>query len=231
MEPLLLLPGTLCDARVWRPVLDRLPSTRATVVPVAGARAMPAFARAFLAEAPPRFALAGFSLGGIAALEIVARAPERVVRLALVSTTARPDPPGNAAVRRALVERARREGPRAVVDDAVFPLSVAAARLSDEALRRLVGDMAEAVGSETFAEQTELAIRREDGRPRLAAIEAPTLVVHGDEDRLCPPDRHEEIARGVRGAARVELAGVGHFAPLEAPDAVAAALGRWLVPG
>lgn len=228
-EPLLLLPGTLCDHRVWGPVAERLPSGRDVVVPaMTGAETTPDLAATILAGAPARFALAGFSLGGIVALEMVARAPDRVTRLALLDTTARPDPPANHAARREAVALARSFGIERYAGERLWPLYVAEASWGNAAARALVVGMAGALGVEAFRAQSEVAIHRADGRQHLAAIAVPTLVLCGEEDRLCPVEVHREMAAGIPGARLVVLAGCGHFAPVERPEEVAGAMQDWL---
>ncbi|MET0429678.1 MAG: alpha/beta fold hydrolase [Microvirga sp.] len=235
--PLLLLPGTLCDARVFAPVVARLRDAdgriggAVIVGDMTGADSTPALAAKLLAEAPPRFALAGFSLGGIVGLEMIAQAPERIERIALLATNARPDPAANAAPRRDAVERARRHGVATFIDDS-WPKPVAPCNATDAALRALIVAMAETGGPAVLASQSEVAIHRADSRPRLAAITVPALVLCGEDDVVCRPDAHREMAGLIPGATLAILPGAGHFVTLEAPDAVAAHLRAWLaVPG
>ena len=227
-EPLLLLPGTLCDARLWDPLRERLGHPAVATPVLRGAETAPAMAARLLREAPRRFALAGFSLGGIVALEMAAQAPERIARLAILSGNARPDPAENAPRRWALLEAMEREGVRPVLERTLWPSYVAAARQGDAALRRRIGDMAEALGTGVLREQTGMVIHRADSRPRLPDLPMPVLAVTGEEDALCPPDRSEEIAAAAPRGRVVILPGTGHFAPLEAPEALAAALSDWL---
>lgn len=189
---------------------------------------MDELARQVLAEAPPRFALAGFSLGGILALEIAAQAAERVTHLALVNSNARPLPPTDIAPRRAAVEAAARIGLRNHVAAALLPVYLPAAKLADGRLTGPILAMAESAGIEVFRRQTEAVIGRADSRPRLPRIGVPTLILGGAEDRVCPPDRQEEMAAGIKGAELVLLAGCGHFSPLEEPELVSDALRRLL---
>ena len=227
-EPLVLLPGTLCDARVFAPVLARLPGVAAQVSALDGAETTPAMAERLLAALPRRFALAGFSLGGIVALEIVAQQPDRVTRLALLDTTARPDSPERHAARREAVARAGELGVAGYVADSLWPVYVADAGRADATARALVLAMADALGLDAFRTHAELAINRADSRPRLPAITVPTLVLCGADDVLCPPDVHREIAAAVPGARLVVVPEAGHFALIERPDAVAGALADWL---
>lgn len=229
LPPLVLLPGTLCDGRLWSHQIDALGDIVSPIVADVGRSGrMDELARRVLAEAPPRFALAGFSLGGILALEAVAQAPERVTHLALVSSNARPLPAADAAPRRAAVEAAARVGLRDHVAATLLPSYLPAAKLADGRLTELILAMAEGAGIEVFRRQTEAVIGRADSRPRLPRISAPTLVLGGVDDRLCPPDRQEELAAGIEGAELVLLPGCGHFSPLEEPATVSDALRRLL---
>lgn len=227
-EPLVLLPGTLCDERVWQPVVCRLLHRPVIVKPLVGEASTAAMARRLLAELPDRFALAGFSLGGIVALEMIAQAPGRITRLALVDTNARPDPPANHTARRNAVERAAQLGMDRYVSDKLWSVYVSGDHVADDAKRGLVAAMSAAAGLETFRQQTEIAISRADSRPRLGAIRVPTLVLCGAEDKLCTPAVHEEMAAGITGARLVLVPRAGHFALIEEPDAIAAAMRDWL---
>ena len=227
-EPLVLLPGTLCDERVWQPVICRLLHRPVIVNPLVGEENTAAMARRFLAELPDRFALAGFSLGGMVALEMVAQAPHRITRLALIDTNARPDPEPNHTARRNAVARAAQLGMDRYVSDKLWSLYVSGDHVADEAKRALVTSMSAAAGLDTFRSQSELAISRADSRPRLGDILVPTLVLCGADDRLCPPAVHQEMAAGIPGARLVLVPRTGHFALIEDPDAVAGAMRDWL---
>lgn len=230
-EPLVLLPGTLCDERVWQPVIGRLPRRPVIVKPLVGEDSTAAMARRFLAEMPDRFALAGFSLGGMVALEMMAQAPQRITRLALLDTNARPDPEPNHTARRKAVERAAQLGMGRYVSDKLWSVYVSGDHVADEAKRALVASMSAAAGLETFRSQSEIAISRADSRPRLPAIRVPTLVLCGAEDKLCTPAVHEEMARAIPGASLVMVPRTGHFALIEDPEGVAAAMRDWLDDG
>ena len=184
-------------------------------------------AASVLASAPPRFALAGHSLGGIVALEVASRAPKRVTRLALLAASARPPTEAQLASWAALGGRTR-SGSFAEVARELAAAGLPARRRSDAALAARVEAMAHAVGPAGFLRQLAAQRSRSDLRPSLPRVAVPTLVLSGDEDEVCAPELQEEIAAGIAGARHETLEGVGHTAPLEAPDEVAAHLLSWL---
>jgi pimeloyl-ACP methyl ester carboxylesterase len=226
---LLLLPGLINDARVWQGVADRLADVASMwVADLTAHETMAALADDVLAKAPARFALAGLSMGGYCALEIVARAPQRVVALGLVDTSARPDTPEGRANREKQIARAPVEFSAIVAE--LLPKWVHPSRLDDHAVADIVRAMARDVGADAFARQQRAIMSRADSRPRLAAIRCPTVVVCGREDALLPLEVHEEMANGIPGAKLRVIEACGHLAPLERPADVAAAL-RELLPG
>ncbi len=184
---------------------------------------IPAIARRLLASAPPRFALIGLSMGGYISLEVVRQAPERVARLALLDTSARPDAPEQSAGRRALLALAQ-AGRFSEIADRLFTSLVAAGQRDNETLRQLVRFMAEEVGPEAFGRQQNAIMTRPDARANLASVRCPTLVLVGDADTITPPDRASEIATGIRGSRLVTVADCGHLSTLERPGEVSQAL-------
>jgi pimeloyl-ACP methyl ester carboxylesterase len=225
--PLLLLPGTLCDERVFAPLIARLANQPVLFADMTAATTTPDLAEQILRDAPDRFALLGFSLGGIVALEMIAQAPHRIAALALVDTTARPDPEANASVRRGAVERARAHGLASYIDD-VWPDPVSTVNADRQDLRDLLVAMAERGGADVLASQTEVAIYRADSRPRLPSIDVPTLVLCGADDGICRPDLHREIADLIPDATLTVIPDAGHFALIERPDEVANHVRDWL---
>jgi pimeloyl-ACP methyl ester carboxylesterase/predicted ester cyclase len=225
--PLLLLPGTACDERLFAPLLAGLEHPDIRVLPMTGANSTPELAAKLLAMAPERFSLLGVSLGGIVALEMTAQAPERIERLALLNTTARPDPEANWAVRREAAARARHHGMSHYILDGWERL-VSPGNRSNKPLRDLIVAMAEDAGVEALVEQSEVAIHRVDGRPRLQAIKVPTLILAGADEQVCPLEAHEELAAGIAGAQYFTIPKAGHFSPLENPAAVARHVRDWL---
>jgi len=220
---LLLLPGLTNDARVWQGVADCLADVATVRVGDLGtADTMAALADDVLAKAPALFALAGLSMGGYCALEIVARAPERVMALGLVDTSARPDTPEGRANREKQIARAPTE--LAAIVEELLPKWVHPSRLADPAVADVVRAMARDRGPAVFARQQRAIIRRADSRPRLSAIRCPTVVVCGREDTLLPLEVHEEMAHGIAGATLRVIEACGHLAPLVRPAEVAGAL-------
>ncbi len=225
-EPLILVPGLLCDERLFAPQLPALAAR--TAVSVAQTRlddSLGAMAERLLAAAPERFALAGLSMGGYVCFEVVRRAPDRVTRLALLDTQARADTTEAAQRRRDLVALAER-GEFLGVAPRLLPLFLHPDHL--ERLGPVVTAMAAAVGKEAFLRQQRAILERPDSRPLLASIRCPTLVLCGRQDRLTPPSLHEEMAAAIPEATLVVLPNCGHLAPLERPEAVTAQLLAWL---
>ena len=226
--PILLVPGLVSSPRIYAPVVPALwqfgPVTVANHIRDAH---MALIARRILAEAPPRFALAGHSMGGYIAFEIMRQAPERVAKLALLNTQARSDTPEATTRRRTMMARARGGEYRAMLDE-LFPGFVHPSRREDATLRQLVYDMGEDVGAEAFVRQQEAIISRPDSRPVLATIKCPTLVLSGDEDNTIPNALSVEMVDNIHNARLVILPNCGHLPQVEQPQATADALAGWL---
>lgn len=226
---LLLLPGLLCDRRLWAPQIDGLADiAEPTVADLTRDDSFAAMARRALAEAPPRFALAGLSMGGYVAQEIMRQAPERVTRLAVLDTTARADRPEQSQRRRDLIALSAR-GEFHGVTPRLLPTLIHPDRLDDAALVKTIVDMADAVGRDAFLRQETAILGRVDGRADLARIAVPTLVLCGRQDLLTPLGRHEEMAALIPNARLVVVEHCGHMTTLEQPDAVNAAMRDWLL--
>jgi pimeloyl-ACP methyl ester carboxylesterase len=226
--PLVMVPGLLCSARLYSEQFAAL--WRFGPVMVADHRqddSMEAIARRILSHAPPRFALAGLSMGGYIALTMVRAAPERVAKLALLDTSARPESPEQTARRQPQIALAE-SGRFAEVPALQWPFLVHRSRHGDEALKRVVRRMAEETGAEAFLRQQKAIMGRADMRPLLRAIKCPSLVIVGDGDELTPPALAEEIAAGIAGARLVVVPDCGHLSTMERPDAVNKALSEWL---
>jgi pimeloyl-ACP methyl ester carboxylesterase len=226
--PILLVPGLVSSPRIYGPVMPALwrfgPVTVANHIRDDN---MGAIARRILAEAPPRFALAGHSMGGYIAFEIMRQAPERVAKLALINTQARPDTAEATTRRQTMMARATGSGYHDVLDE-LFLGFVHPSRQGDATLRQLVHDMGDDVGVEAFTRQQTAVIGRPDSRPTLAWIKCPTLVLTGDQDNTIPNALSMEMAGGIPGAKLVVLPNCGHMPQPEQPQATAEALTEWL---
>jgi pimeloyl-ACP methyl ester carboxylesterase len=226
--PIVLVPGLLTSPRLFAeqlPALWRLGPV--TIAATTHDDTMAAMAGRVLAAAPPRFALAGLSMGGYVAFEIARRAPDRLARLALLDTSARPDRPEQTERRNAQIALVR-AGRLGEVVDQQFPLLFHPSRQGDPAARALARLMADETGPDGFVRQQRAIIGRPDSRPGLAAIACPTLVLVGEDDVLTPPPLSSEIAAGVPGARLVQVPGSGHLSPLDQPERVTEALMEWL---
>lgn len=227
-QPLLLLPGLLCDQALWaHQVRDLSDIADCRVANLTGADEIGALAEAVLAGAPARFALAGLSMGGYVAFEIMRRAPERVTRLCLVDTSARPDTDEQRLRRQAMLKLAqigkfRGMSPRLLAMQ-VHPGHVDMPEIGDVVLA-----MTERVGRDAFCRQQAAILSRSDSRPGLPRIQVPTLVIVGADDQMTPPDRSQEMADLITGAKLNVLSHCGHLAPLEQPAAVSALMREWL---
>lgn len=225
-QPIVLVPGLACSATLYAPQISALWALGpVTVADHRRHDVMRDIAGAILEAAPPKFALAGLSMGGYIAFEIVRQAPERVAKLALLDTTARPDTPEQTKVRNEQIAIAATGG-YAKIPYVTLPLLLHDA--NNEKVRRIVLAMAEETGADAFVRQQRAIIGRADSRPLLAAIRCPTLVLVGANDRLIPPDRSHELVTGIGGARYVEIPECGHLATLEQPERTTQALVDWL---
>jgi pimeloyl-ACP methyl ester carboxylesterase len=228
-QNLVLIPGLLCTADLYKAqIADLARKAQIMVADHTRFATMREIAADILGKAPPTFALAGLSMGGYIAFEILRQAPQRVTRLCLLDTQARPDAPERAEFRRSLVALARKNGMAAVNRQLIRQL-VHADRISDPAILGVVDTMANDIGVEAFARQQEAIITRADSRPDLARIACPTLILVGAEDALTPVVLHEEMARAIRASRLEVLRHCGHLSTLERPDTVTDLMADWLV--
>jgi pimeloyl-ACP methyl ester carboxylesterase len=226
--PLILLPGLLCTAALWRHQTKTLGDiAEITVADLTQDDTIEAMAERVLATAPARFALAGLSMGGYVAQAIMRRAPERVARLALLDTSARPDSPAQTERRLGLIKQVE-IGEFKGVTARLLPLLIHADRLGDQVLTHTITRMAEHVGKEAFLRQQHAIMTRPDGRPDLPKIACPILILCGRQDALTPLEVHEEMAALIPNAALVVVEDCGHLAPLERAVTVSALLRYWL---
>lgn len=226
-QPLVMVPGLRCDGFLYHPVILRLDSHIApAVADVSLDDTIASMAGRILAAAPPRFALAGLSMGGYVVLEIMRQAPERVTHLALLDTNARPDTDERKQARLAEMELVR-QGKSALVSRMALPGLLAPTHLEGPVADQ-VHDMAMRVGTDTYLRQQTAIMARIDSRPFLKDIGVPTLVGVGAEDKLIPLPLSEEMAGLIPSAELTIFPNAGHVPTLENPEAVAEAMNAWL---
>lgn len=227
-EPLVLIPGLSCTAALYGPQWPALaPGRTILVADHANDESLSAIATRLLAAAPERFALCGLSMGGYVAFEIMRQAPERVTRLALLDTSAKPATPETNIPREQMIALAEK-GAFDNVTTLLWQRLVAPNRLTDEPLRLLVRQMADDIGADGFIRQQRAIMGRPDSRPGFGVISVPTLVLVGEEDVITPIAEAQEMAAGIGKAKLVVLPGSGHLSTLEAPEAATRELLTWL---
>lgn len=227
-DPLVLLPGMMCDARIFQPQIMAL-STQVpvTVAPLIGGERIEDIAIQLLQQLPSRFALAGLSMGGIVAMEILRRAPERVSRLCLISTSPLPDTPAQAATREPLIIGARTGRMDDVLRQSMLPEYLAPGPQRIEVLN-LMHQMGMELGQALFVAQTRALQRRRDQQGTLRKCKVPTLILCGEYDQLTPVKRHEFLAELIPNASLQVITAAGHLPTLERPDVVNRVLAEWL---
>ncbi|WP_332701656.1 alpha/beta fold hydrolase [Devosia sp.] len=222
---LLLLPGLICDERLWRDVIAGL-DARSIVADLTQDDSIAAMAQRALVAAPARFGLAGLSMGGYVALEIMRQAPERVTHLALFDTSARPDDEARKETRRKGIEMVR-QGRFIGVSRGLLASLIAPQHLGTP-MAEDVQAMSERVGQAAYMRQQTAIMNRVDSRPTLGDIKVPTLVGIGESDKLTPIELAEELAAGITGAELVQFADSAHLPTMENPSAVIEAMRGWL---
>ncbi|MCC6919486.1 MAG: alpha/beta fold hydrolase [Alphaproteobacteria bacterium] len=226
--PIVFIPGLLTTGRIYQHQAEHLGQRHPILFANSWSGAtMAESARQILDAAPERFALVGTSMGGYVAFEILRQAAGRVARLALLSTSARPDTRERSAGRREQVAAVRQRGIR-WGSLALWPNLVHPARHEDLALRRVFIEMAEELGPDAFARQIEAIIGRPDSRPLLPSITVPTLVVAGAEDQLIPPENAREMAEGIAGARLEIVPHCAHMGMIERPESYTKLLSAFL---
>ncbi|MEM9577048.1 MAG: alpha/beta fold hydrolase [Pseudomonadota bacterium] len=227
-EPLVLLPGMMCDARLFGPQIAELSADMAiTVAPITQGERIEEIASGLLDLLPQRFALAGLSMGGIVAMEILRRAPDRITRIALMDTNPLAETPQKAADREPQIVAARAGRMLDVIRDEMKPNYLAPGD-HQTAVLDLVMDMADALGPEVFVRQSRALQRRPDQQTTLRKCKLPALVLCGAHDALCPVKRHEFMAELIPNATLKVLDRSGHLPPLEQPAETTRALREWM---
>lgn len=226
--PILMIPGLNATPRVFQPHLELLwQYGPVTIAAPRQGNTMIEIAARILRDAPPKFALGGFSMGGYVAFEILRQAPDRVLKLALIDTSARPDTAEASANRRrgmALAQAGKLEQAAAnTFSNAVHP-----ANRKNAELKALHLEMALANGVEAYINQQEAIISRPDSRPILPSIKVPTVVIVGDCDKITPPEVAREMAEAIPEATLEIIETSGHMALVEQPEQIRGALRGWL---
>ena len=228
MTPLLFLPGMMCDARLFAPQIGSLSRTRPVMAcPVGGHESIAELARDILATAPPVFALAGLSMGGIVAMEILRQAPSRVERLALMDTNPLAETDAVKARRAPQMQAVREGNLRDIMRNEMKPNY-----LFDGPRRAQILDlcmyMAMEAGPQVFLNQSRALMSRPDQQDVLARYAGPSLVLTGAHDIPCPMDRHELMHELLQSSRLEVIADAAHMPTLEQPEKTTAALIRWL---
>ncbi len=227
-EPLVLLPGMMCDSRLFGPQIMALGSTHAIhLPPITGHETVEALAKEVLENAPATFALAGLSMGGIVAMEVFRQAPLRVSRMCLMDTNALPETPAVAAAREPQIVKVMAGQLESVMADEMKP-NYLAPNAGRQAVLDLVLHMALNLGEGVFLRQSRALQRRPDQQSTIRKLRVPTLVMCGEFDTLCPVSRHQFMADLVGHAKLDVIAGAGHLPTLEQPKAVNATMLKWL---
>ena len=222
-DALALLPGMLCDERLFGPQIDTL-GVPTMLVDTTSDDNFADMARRALDSLPPRLAMAGLSLGGILAFEVWRQAPERVSALCLLNTNPYADAPERRTLRVAQIAEVLNGGLRSVTVDALKPAYLAAAHRDDQRLLNTILGMALDLGADVFERQSMALKDRLDSVATLATVDCPTAIVGGAEDRLCPPAYHEFMAAEIPGARLSVIENCGHLSTLEQPERVTAIL-------
>jgi pimeloyl-ACP methyl ester carboxylesterase len=229
-EALVLLPGTLCDERLWEHQLEHLTDVSdPSFCMLTEADTIEGMAESVLKHAPERFALAGLSLGGIVAMEVFRQSPERVTRLALLDSNPHGPKPEQLESWKDLISKVESGQFQSIVDEKLLPNLIHPSRQEDRELVTTIRDMAEEIGPEVYVQQLKAVSTRSDLREGLKEMNVPTLLLVGRDDQVCPLSLHEEMQTYIVESRLVVVDHCGHLSSLEQPEEVTAALRNWLM--
>ncbi|MFB9126072.1 alpha/beta fold hydrolase [Paraburkholderia dipogonis] len=220
--PVIFVPGMVSDSRLWQPVIDRLSDIVKPTIARCSGNSVAAFADEILVDVPDRFAIAGISMGGYVALEVARRGDPRMAGLALVNTSARPAAPQQVERSSGLMEEAKSGQFEQVVDKLAGTVAGGKAEIAS-----LAAAMARDLGCGGYLRHQKAVLERRDQRDALPEIAVPTLVIAGDDDRICTPSMANEIVRLVP-RAELDIFPCGHLSTVEVPDMVAESLRDWV---
>ena len=225
--PIVLITGQLLTDAVWQSLLDAWSDREVIVADNRSDDTIEGFAQRLLDDAPPKFALVAHAMGGFVAFEVMRRAPDRVARLALISTLASADGPAQTARRQGYIDLVESGKFEQVVEERI-PILFPEEKRDDAQLLGLARRMAADTGAETFLAQQRAIMARIDSRPRLGEIAVPTLLIWGEKDGITSRAHHDEIAAAIPGARLEVVPGAGHLPTVEAPDVVGPLLGKFI---
>jgi len=217
--PIVLITGQLLTDAVWQPLLDAWPDRHIIVANNQSDDTIEGFAQRLLDDAPPKFALVAHAMGGFVAFEVMRRAPERVAKLALISTLASADGPAQTARRQGYIDLVESGNFDQVVEERI-PILFPEEKRNDTRLLGIARRMAADTGADTFLAQQRAIMARIDSRPTLGEIAVPVLLVWGEKDGITSRAHHEEIRDAIPGAKLEAIAGAGHLPTIEAPETV-----------
>lgn len=228
-EPLLLLPGTLCDEQLWESQVAGLADIAdVSVGNLTNENSIEGLAQAVLAKAPSKFSLAGLSLGGIVALEIMRVAPERVNKLALLSSNPFPPKPEQQEMWDTFIEMTENDQFIEVTKDYLLPVLVHDKNRSEQ-MNNTIIEMAENIGSKAYINQLKAVMNRADQTSILSTISCPTIVMVGEKDIVCPVKMTEYMADTIPSAKMVVIKNAGHLVTMEKPVEVTKSMRDWLL--
>lgn len=227
-QDVILLPGLLCDRGLFRYQLESMSRlANFQVADFSNDDSLEAMAAKVLEQAPKTFSLAGLSMGGYVAFEIMRKAPERVTRLALLDTGPYADSEEQRAFRNSLIEVSEEQSLGPVIE-VLLPKLIHTRRLEDQDLVKAIDAMAFRLGEKAFKRQQTAIMNRKDSFSDLHKITCPTLVCVGRQDQLTPPTMAREMAKEIPRSCLVEIENCAHLSPLEQPEAISAVLSYWL---
>lgn len=225
--PIVLVTGQLLTDAVWQPLLDAWRDREIIVADNRSDDTMEGFTQRLLDNAPPTFVLVAHAMGGFIAFEVMRRAPERVAKLALLSTLASADGPAQTARRQGYTDLVESGQFDRVVEERI-PILFPEEKRGDEHLLGIARQMAADTGADTFLAQQRAIMARIDSRPRLGEIAVPTLLIWGEKDGITSRAHHDEILEAISGARLEVIPGAGHLPTIEAPEVVVPLLAEFI---
>lgn len=229
-EPLILLPGTLCDHRLWGYQVQHLADIAdISIGDLTKDDTIKGMAMSILANVPEKFALAGLSLGGIVAMEVVHQAPERVTNLALFNSNPNGPKPEQIEAWEKFIVMIDEGKFSEITERFLLPNLIHKKRLADKRLKATICDMAETVGPEAYKRQLKAVASRSDKTDKLKRIQCPTLLLVGREDAVCPVEFHKQMSHLIPNSKLVVVEDCGHLSSMEQPEVTTLYLRKWLL--